>query len=130
MGDYGNLGVEQSAALSSRLEESFPGGNTRTTTFYEPFPLAFRRGAGCRVWDVDGNEFIDLLNNYTALVHGHAHPELVAALQATVAEGGPFPAATPQQAELGEAMCTRYGLDRVRFTNSGTEAVLMAIRVA
>jgi glutamate-1-semialdehyde 2,1-aminomutase len=127
---YGNLGVERSAQLADRLLQSFPGGNTRTTTFYEPLPLALRRGAGYRVWDVDGNEFIDLLNNYTALVHGHAHPDLVAALQASIAEGGPFPAATSQQAELGETMCARYGLDRVRFTNSGTEAVLMAVRVA
>lgn len=130
MADFGDLEVGKSAELAERLESSFPGGNTRTTTHYEPFPLALVRGAGYRIWDVDGNEFIDLLNNYTALVHGHAHPELVAALQRSVAAGGPFPAATPQQAELGEMMCARYGLDRVRFTNSGTEAVLMAVRVA
>ena len=51
-----------------------PGANTRTVTHYDPFPIGIERGEGCRLWDVDGNAYIDLLNNYTPLVHGHAHP--------------------------------------------------------
>jgi len=120
-----------SRRLFRRLSRSLPGGETRSVTFYRPYPIALARGAGCRVRDVDGNEYLDVLNNYTSLVHGHAHPEIVHAIHAAAADGTAFPAPFPEQAELAELLTSRYpAVERVRFTNSGTEAALLALRIA
>jgi glutamate-1-semialdehyde 2,1-aminomutase len=120
-----------SRALADRLRRSLPGGDTRSVTFFPPYPLAIDRGSGHRVWDVDGNEFIDLLNNYAALVHGHAHPKIVEALQAQAPRGTAYPAPHALQAELAERICARFGsIEKVRFMNSGSEADMMAIRAA
>lgn len=120
-----------SLGLNERLRKSMPGGNTRSTTFFAPYPLALVRGAGYKVWDVDGNEYIDYLNNYTSLVHGHAAPAIIAAITRQAALGTVFPAPTELQAELAERICFRFpSIERLRFTNSGTEANLMAVRVA
>jgi len=124
---------KKSRELFERLAKVMPGASTRTVTHYDPFPIGLERGEGCRVWDVDGNEYIDLLNNYTALVHGHNHPAIVEAIVRT-ANGG-FAAAVPApialQGELAERICARTpSVDSVRFTNSATEAVMMAVRVA
>ena len=122
---------EKSRELFERLLKVMPGANTRTATHYEPFPVGIDRGEGCRIWDVDGNSYIDYVNNYTPLVHGHAHPRIVEAIATTAACGTAFPATTTLQAELAERICSRTPcIDRLRFTNSGTEAVLMAVRGA
>jgi glutamate-1-semialdehyde 2,1-aminomutase len=125
--------TQKSEELFERLARVMPGASTRTVTHYDPFPIALERGQGCRLWDVDGNEYIDLLNNYTALVHGHNHPAIVEALVRT-ANGG-FSAAVPApialQGELASRVCERTpSIDSVRFTNSATEAVMMAVRTA
>src|SRR5258705_3713577 len=65
---------KQSARVYDDACKSLPGGNTRTVLFYDPFPLMFQRGAGCRLWDVDGHEYIDFLVEYTAGLYGHSHP--------------------------------------------------------
>ncbi len=120
-----------SAALSERLRASLPGGDTRTTTYYGPYPLAMARGSGYRLTDVDGNTYVDLLGNYTALVHGHAHPAITAAIQRQAAAGTGFAAPHPGQAELADLLCARIGsVERLRFTNSGTEATMLAVRAA
>ena len=54
--------------------EAMPGGNTRTTLHNAPFPLTVVKGAGCRLWDADGHEYIDVLGEYTAGIYGHSHP--------------------------------------------------------
>jgi glutamate-1-semialdehyde 2,1-aminomutase len=123
--------TSRSQTLVERLRQSLPGGDTRSITYYAPYPLALARGSGCRLWDVDGNEFIDLLNNYTALYHGHAHPAIVEAISRQAALGTCFPAPNEEQAELAERICGRFAsIERVRFTNSGSEADMMAIRAA
>jgi glutamate-1-semialdehyde 2,1-aminomutase len=120
-----------SSTLAERLQRVLPGGDTRTGTFYAPFPAAMRHGSGCRMWDVDGNAYIDMLNNFTSLVHGHAHPRIVEAIVEQAALGTAFPAPTEGQAELAERICRRVdSIERVRFANSGTEAVMHAIRLA
>lgn len=120
-----------SRSLSERLRRVLPAGDTRSVTYYPPYPLALERGEGCQVWDVDGNRFIDLLNNYTSLVHGHAHPEIVSALAEQLPLGTAFPAPGVLQADLAERIVARVGsVDQVRFTNSGSEAVLQAVKVA
>ena len=78
-----------------------PGGCTRTATHYDPFPLGIDRGDGCYVYDVDGNEYIDLLNNYTPLVHGHSHPRIVEAITRTATAG--LSAALPAPTVLQES---------------------------
>jgi glutamate-1-semialdehyde 2,1-aminomutase len=123
--------TSRSSAIAERVRRVMPGGDTRSVTFYTPFPLALVRGEGHRVWDADGNEFIDVLNNYTALVHGHAHPDIVRAVQEQAPRGMVFPAPSELQAEVAERICDRVeSVERVRFTNSGSEAVLQAIRIA
>jgi len=74
-----------------------PGGNTRTSTHFDPYPVVLDRGAGKTVWDVDGNEYVDLLYNYTSLVHGHAYPPIVEALTAALRRGSSWPAASDAQ---------------------------------
>lgn len=123
--------TEKSRRLFHRLRRSLPGGETRSVTFYRPYPVALARGKGCQVWDVDGSVYVDVLNNYTALVHGHAYPPILDAIR-TAAEGGTaFPAPSLEQADLAELLIWRYpAVERVRFTNSGTEAALLALRIA
>jgi glutamate-1-semialdehyde 2,1-aminomutase len=124
---------QKSRELFERLAEVMPGANTRTVTHYDPFPVCIDHGEGCRLWDVDGNSYIDLLNNYTPLVHGHAHPRIVEAITQTAARGmaSAVPAPFALQGELAERLCSRTpSIDLVRFTNSASEAVMMAVRAA
>jgi glutamate-1-semialdehyde 2,1-aminomutase len=125
------IDTTKSRELSERLRRVLPAGDTRSVTYYPPYPLALARGAGHHVWDVDGNRFIDLLNNYTSLVHGHCHPQIAAAICEQVPLGTVFPAPSVLQAELAEMLVERVGsVQQLRFTNSGTEAVMQAVRVA
>ena len=87
-------------------------------TYYPPYPLALARGQGCHVWDVDGNRFTDLLNNYTSLVHGHAHPQIIGAVTEQAPLGTAFPAPGGLQADLAERIVERVkSVNQVRFTN-------------
>ena len=89
------------------------------------------RGEGLRTWDVDDNEYRDFLGNYTSLILGHAHPDVVAAVQAQVPRGSAFAAPTEVEIELAEEIRGRLpSVERIRFTNSGTEATMFAIRAA
>jgi len=121
----------QSAELYQRARAVMPGGNTRTTVFMEPYPLYGARGAGCRVWDVDGVERIDCINNFTAMIHGYAEPRINAAVVEQLALGSAFGMPTPSEVDLAELLCARLpSVDHIRFTNSGTEAVMMALKAA
>jgi glutamate-1-semialdehyde 2,1-aminomutase len=120
-----------SAALFERATASIPGGSTRTTVFNPPYPPYMVRGEGLRTWDVDGNEYRDFLGNYTSLILGHAHPDVVAAVEAQVRRGSAFAAPTEVEIELAEEIKGRLpSVERLRFTNSGTEATMFAIRAA
>ena len=126
-----NITTDKSRELIERLGRSIPGGSTRSLAYFAPYPLAISRGSGCRIWDVDGNEFVDLLNNYTATVHGHAVPSITEAMSKQAALGTVFPAPGEPQAELAERIVGRVAsVEKVRFANSGTEAVMMAVRAA
>src|ERR1700704_232033 len=102
-----NPPLQRSARLFDRMARVMPAGNTRTTTYYPPFPVAIERGEEYRLWDADGNEYIDLLSNYTALVHGHGAPAIVAAVDAAIRSGSAHPAPLRLQAELAERICAR-----------------------
>lgn len=108
-----------------------PGGDSRSTLFYQPYPAVFVRGEGCRVTDLDGNELLDFTGNHTSLVHGYDHPVVVAAVRRQLEAGTCFPGPTEPQLRLARMLCERVpSLELVRFTNSGTEATLHAIRAA
>lgn len=121
----------RSQALHTRAKRSLPGGNTRTTVYLSPYPVYAARGTGCRVHDVDGNVLIDCINNFTALIHGHAHPALAAAAHRQIDLGTSFGMPTESEIVLAELLAERVpGIEQVRFTNSGTEAVMMALKAA
>jgi glutamate-1-semialdehyde 2,1-aminomutase len=120
-----------SGTLYDRALASLPGGNSRTTVFMKPYPIYAARGEGCRVWDVDGNQYIDCINNFTSLIHGHAHPALIEAATHQLALGSAFGLPTESEIDLAELLASRLpSVDQVRFTNSGTEAVMMALKAA
>jgi glutamate-1-semialdehyde 2,1-aminomutase len=120
-----------SRALFERATASIPGGSTRTTVFNPPYPPYMVRGEGLRTWDVDGNEYRDFLGNYTSLILGHAHPDVVEAVERQVRRGSAFAAPTEVEVELAEEIRRRLpSIERIRFTNSGTEATMFAIRAA
>jgi glutamate-1-semialdehyde 2,1-aminomutase len=121
----------RSASIFERATASLPGGSTRTTIFSAPYPPYMVRGQGISTWDADGNEYRDFLGNYTSLILGHAHPEVVAAVEAQVRRGSAFAAPTESEIELAEVIRDRLpSVERIRFTNSGTEATMFAIRAA
>ena len=108
-----------------------PGGNSRTTTFFDPYPFYITRGEGPRIWDVDGTERLDFNGNYTSLILGHAHRDVVLAIQGAAAHGMSFPGPTEHEIRLAEIITRRIpGMEVVRFANSGTEATMNAVRVA
>jgi glutamate-1-semialdehyde 2,1-aminomutase len=122
---------DRSRDLYQRALNSLPGGNTRTTVFMKPFPIYAASGAGCRVRDLDGNEYIDCINNFTSLIHGHAHPALIEAATKQLALGSAFGMPTESEVDLAELLAARLpSVDQVRFANSGTEAVMMALKAA
>jgi len=121
------------ASLAAHVEAmaAMPGGNTRTVLFHTPFPLAMARGQGCRLWDVDGHEYVDLLGEYTAGLYGHSNPVIRAALDAALDRGWNLGAHGTMEARLARLIVDRFpGIALVRFTNSGTEANLMAVATA
>lgn len=121
----------RSQKMYDRALSSLPGGNTRTTVFMKPYPIYAARGEGCRVYDLDGNAFIDCINNFTSLIHGHAHPALIKAATDQLALGSAFGLPTQSEVELAELLAARLpSVDQLRFCNSGTEAVMMALKAA
>src|SRR4051812_10274906 len=120
-----------SQKMYDRALASLPGGNTRTTVFMKPYPIYAARGEGCRVWDLDGNVYIDCINNFTSQIHGHAHPALIRAATAQLALGSAFGLPTESEVDLAELLVSRLpSVEQVRFANSGTEAVMMALKAA
>lgn len=120
-----------SKELYQRASQVMPGGDTRSVTYFEPYPSFIRAGSGCRIQDADGNEYIDFLNNYTSLVLGHARPEVVAAVVERIKKGSAFPAPVEEQILLAEMITKRVpSCDLVRFCNSGSEANIQIIRAA
>jgi glutamate-1-semialdehyde 2,1-aminomutase len=121
----------RSRQLFERASRVMPGGTTRTSTYFSPYPLTIKRGKGSRVWDVDGREYFDLIGNYTAVALGHAHEVVVQAIVEQARKGTGFAANNVPQVELAEELCRRVpSLDMIRFCNSGTEATMFAMRLA
>src|SRR5438067_9286497 len=108
-----------------------PGGNTRTTVFSRPYPAYIASARGASVTDVDGQTRLDFVNNYTSLIHGHAHPRIIEAVSRQLALGTAVSFPTEAEVRLAELLVERVdSLEQIRFTNSGTEAVMMAVQAA
>ena len=120
-----------SGELDKRAKESMPGGDTRASSYYSPYPAYMAHGEGCHLYDHDENEYIDFLNNYTSLIHGHAHPPTVSAIQEQAARGTVLGSAAEVTVEHAEMLCNRVpSFESVRYCNSGTEATHLAMRAA
>jgi glutamate-1-semialdehyde 2,1-aminomutase len=121
-------------ASARHLEEArryLPGGDSRSTLFYRPYPAVLHRGEGCRVVDLDGNRLLDFTGNHSVLIHGYLEPAVVEAIRRQLEQGTCFPGPTEIQLRFARHLVERIAsLQQVRFTNSGTEAVMMAIRGA
>ena len=122
----------RSRALFEEALRVMPGGNSRTTTFFDPYPFYLQRGQGAHVWDEDGNERMDFNGNYTSLILGHATPDGGAGRAATAAAAAVLPGAHGARDPAGRSLVPAHAIDRerVRFTNSGTEATMNAVRLA
>ena len=120
-----------SAANYNEAYRLMPGGTSRQASFWQPYPLTIESGKGAYIRDVDGNRYLDLLNNYTSLVHGHAYPPIVEAVREQVGRGTCWAAANEPQITLAAAIVERVpSIEQVRFTNSGTEAAALAFTIA
>ena len=121
----------RSAALFERARKVMPGGNSRTTVYSAPYPAYIASAEGATVTDVDGQSRLDFVNNYTSLIHGHAHPRIVEAVTRQLPLGTAVSFPTESEVRLAEVVVDRVAsIERIRFTNSGTEAVMMATEAA
>ncbi len=120
-----------SAAAFAAAARVLPGGETRAVTSYPPYPVIITEGHGARLTDADGHQYLDLVNNYTSLVHGSAFGPVTDAVADLLPHGTAFASPHPYQVALAELLAARLpSVHRVRFTNSGTEASLLAARIA
>jgi glutamate-1-semialdehyde 2,1-aminomutase len=104
---------------------------SRGQATYLPSPVFLERGRGSHVWDADANEYVDFMMSFGALIHGHAHPQLVSVVSEAMAEGSHFAAATSAEVEAAERFCRMVpSAEVVRFTNTGSEATMLALRLA
>jgi glutamate-1-semialdehyde 2,1-aminomutase len=121
----------RSQDLCTRARRVLPGGNTRTGVWFDPFPPYITRSEGVFLEDADGHSLLDFGFNNSSLILGHAHPAIVDALQRQAAIGTAYNRPTELEIELAEEICERVpSVERIRFCNSGTEAVMNALRAA
>jgi len=125
-----NERTPKSRAMYERARASLAGGVASSYQVREPWPIYLERGEGARVWDVDGNEMLDFHNGFGSMTQGHAHPAISRAVDERVRLGTHFAAPTEDAVAVAEELQHRWGLPKWRYTNSGTEATMDAIRVA
>ncbi len=128
------MNTQKSEALFAQSGKVIPGGVNSPVRAFKSVgggPLFFDKASGSRVWDVDGNEFIDYVASWGPLLFGHAHPKIVEAVKSTAENGTSFGAPTELELKLAEKVCAAFpSIESVRMVNSGTEAVMSAIRLA
>ncbi len=120
-----------SRARHEEARRYLPAGDTRSATWFAPYPTYMVAGEGAWLEDCDGNRYLDLLNNFTSLVHGHAQPDIVEYAADQLTRGTVFGTAAEPQVALARLLIERIpSIDLLRFTNSGTEATMMMMRAA
>ena len=120
----------RSAELFQRASRTLPFGVVSSFQKMQPYPVYVSRGKGSHIWDHDGTEYLDFHCGFGAMVVGHAHPRVVEAIHQAASGGTHFAATTEAAVRFAEEICRRFNLEMLRFTNSGTEATMDAIRVA
>ena len=124
-------GTPRSKRFQEEASRYLPGGSTRGAQYFAPYPAFIERGEGHYIYDVDGNRYLDFMINATSLIMGHAHPDVVKALQEQAPRGTAFSGPTDHQTRVAKILCERVpSIDKLRFVNSGTEGTLMALRAA
>lgn len=121
--------TQRSKQLFERAHAAMPFGVTSSFQAGDPYPIYLTRGQGSHVFDVDDNDYIDYHNGFGTMAVGHAHPKVRAAIERAAATGTHFAATTEDGVLLAEEIKKRFGLEKVRFTNSGTEATMDAVRL-
>jgi glutamate-1-semialdehyde 2,1-aminomutase len=125
------LRTPASARYFEEARRYLPGGDSRSTLFYAPYPAVLDSGEGCWVVDLDGNRLLDFTANHSVLIHGYHEPSVTDSIRRQLERGTCFPGPTDPQLRLARHLNERIpSIERVRFTNSGTEAVMMALRAA
>jgi glutamate-1-semialdehyde 2,1-aminomutase len=127
------LDTRRSCSLFNRAVKVMPGGassHAQCYPIFNPYPLGFERGKGSRIWDLDGNEYLDYVLAMGPLIHGHAHPKLIEAVREQLEKGTMFAVLHDKEIDLAEKVCRMTGMDMVRFSNSGAEATMTAVRLA
>src|SRR6266852_9580953 len=120
-----------SGVLFERARKVLPSGITHDARYLDPYAIHVSRAKGPRKWDVDGNEYVDYFGGHGAMLLGHSHPTVLAAMHATLDRGTHFGANHAGEVRWGEIVRRLVpSAERVRFTSSGTEATLMAVRLA
>ena len=118
-------GVEYERAL-----KSIPLGAHSTFQSFDPYPISIASAKGAWMTDVDGRKMLDLSMGFGSMLAGHLNPEVMAELKATLDVGTLYTAPSPDSRDAAERLCRRFGIDQIRFTNSGTESTMYAIRTA
>jgi glutamate-1-semialdehyde 2,1-aminomutase len=122
--------TRRSGEYFERARQVMPGGVPSSFQRNDPWPTYVERGEGARVWDVDGNEYLDFHNGFGVMCVGHANPRIAAAVKARMDDGTHFAAPTEGSIVVAEELRRRWGLPYWRFTNSGTESTMDAIHLA
>ncbi|WP_076410590.1 aspartate aminotransferase family protein [Shewanella sp. UCD-KL12] len=126
-----NESTNKSAQLYQKALSLMPGGCSRNTVLRKPNPLYAESATGCVVTDIEGVARVDFANNMAALIHGHAQPKIVENVTAQLQKGSAFTLATEVEIDYAEHLCSRNeGFDKLRFVNSGTEAVMSCLKAA
>jgi glutamate-1-semialdehyde 2,1-aminomutase len=121
----------RSAEIAASAASYLPGGNTRSSLWYDPFPLCMVRGEGSHLVDADGHEYVDFLGEYTAGIYGHSSPVVKQAIVSALEDGLNLSAHNQRESQLAAMIAARFpSMQLLRFTNSGTEANLMALEAA
>jgi len=122
-----------SKAYADRARKSLPGGVTASVKYFDPYPIVMKKAKGARLWDVDGNEYVDYCLSFGPLILGHGHPRVLKAIRDTLQDAGTTMFGTPHELEAtyAERLLRIFHPDgKMRFTLSGTEANLHAVRLA
>ena len=125
--------LRRSEAIYEEAKKILPSGASSNVRVYrhEPFPVIFARGKGSRVWDVDGNEYVDYLLAYGPLILGHCHPTVVNAIREQTQKGTMFGTTTELEVEVANKIAGMVpAAEMVSFSNTGTEATMEAVRIA
>src|SRR5437867_3759632 len=125
--------TKASRAYADRARRSLPGGVTAGVKYFDPYPIAMKKAKGCRLWDLDGNEYIDYCLSFGPLILGHGHPRVMKAIRDSLESAGTTMFGTPHELEAtyGERLLRIFRPDgKMRFTMSGTEATIHSVRLA